>query len=168
MLLTKQNGLLLILLTLIYTLGFSQSNNQGSISGSLESNGNFFQEDSLIEAFNTPQYDHQLFGSEVWLDLKYSNFGFDVGVRLDFFNNSNLRQPNESYTDQGLGKWYVNKKVNKLGITAGYIYDQIGSGIIFRSYEQRPLLIDNALQGLKLTYDLTPDWKIKVLAYCSG
>ena len=163
MLFKKQNGVLTILLIFIYSLGFSQSNNQGSFSGSLESNGNFFQEDSLIEAFNTPQYDHQLFGSEVWLDLKYSNYGFDVGMRLDFFNNSNLRQPNESYTDQGLGRWYVNKKVNKLGITAGYIYDQIGSGIIFRAYEQRPLLIDNALVGLKLTYDLTPEWKVKVL-----
>ena len=162
MLLTKQNGLLLILFTCIYTLSFSQSN-KGTFSGSLESNGNFFQEDSLIEAFNTPQYDHQLFGSEVWLDLKYSNFGFDFGVRFDFFNNSNLRQPNESYTDQGIGRWYVNKKVNKLGISAGFIYDQIGSGIIFRAYEQRPLLIDNALEGLKLTYDLTPDWKVKVL-----
>lgn len=163
MLLTKRNGLLLILFTLIYTLGLSQSNNQGTFSGSLESNGNFFQEDSLIEAFNTPQYDRQLFGSEVWLDLKYSNFGFDFGVRFDFFNNSNLLQPNESYTDQGIGRWYVNKKVNKLGITAGYIYDQIGSGIIFRAFEERPLLIDNALEGLKLTYDITPDWKVKVL-----
>ncbi|MFK7776263.1 MAG: DUF6029 family protein [Saprospiraceae bacterium] len=163
MLLTKQNGLLLILFTCIYTLGFSQSNNQGSFSGSLETNANFFQEDSLIEAFNTPQYDHQLFGSEVWLDLKYSNFGFDIGARFDFFNNSNLLQPNESYTDQGVGRWYIHKKVNKLDITAGYIYDQIGSGIIFRAFEERPLLIDNALVGLKLTYDLTPDWKVKVL-----
>lgn len=163
MLLNKQNGLLIILFTLIYTLGFSQSNNKGTFSGSLESNGNFFHEDSLIEAFNTPQYDRQLFGSEVWLDLKYSNYGFDFGVRFDFFNNSNLLQPNESYTDQGIGRWYVNKQINKLGVSAGFIYDQIGSGIIFRAFEQRPLLIDNALEGLKLTYDLTPDWKVKVL-----
>ena len=85
MLPTKQNGLLLILLTLIYTLGFSQSNNQGSLSGSLESNGNFFQEDSLIEAFNTPQYDHQLYGAESWLNLNYSGYGFDVGVRNSFW-----------------------------------------------------------------------------------
>lgn len=159
--LTKQNQLLLIFFIFIYTLGFSQSNNRGSFSGSLEANGNFFQQDSSIQAFGTPQYDHQLFGAETWLDLKYSNFGFDLGVRFDLFNNSNLLQPNESYTEQGIGRWYVRKKVNKLGISAGYIYDQIGSGIIFRAYEERPLLIDNALVGLRLTYDLTPDWKIK-------
>ena len=161
MLLIKQNGLLLVFLTFIYTLSFSQDNNQGSFSGSLEANGNFFQEDEAIQATGTPQYDHQLFGAETWMDLRYSNFGFDVGVRFDLFNNSNLLNPQSSYSDQGIGRWFVKKQVNKLGITAGYIYDQIGSGIIFSAFEQRPLLIDNALMGLKLTYDLTPDWQIK-------
>lgn len=160
MLLLKQNGLILVFLTIIYSIGFSQ-NNQGSFSGSLESSGNFFIEDSTIQAAGTPQYDHQLFGAETWLDLKYSNFGFDIGVRFDLFNNSNLLNPQDSYTAQGIGRWYIRKQVNKLGIDAGYIYDQIGSGIIFRAFEQRPLLIDNALVGIKLTYDLTPDWKVK-------
>lgn len=161
MLLSKQNGLLFLFLFFFYVSGVSQNKNQGSFSGSLEANGNFFLEDSTIQAFGTPQYDHQLFGAETWLNLKYSNFGFDIGVRFDLFNNSNLLNPQDSYTEQGIGWWNVNKKVNKLGITAGYIYDQIGSGIIFRSFEQRPLLIDNALVGVKLTYDLTPDWQVK-------
>lgn len=161
MLLTKRNGLLLILCTFIYTLGFSQGNNQGALSGSLESNGNFFLEDEAIQAAGTPQYDHQLFGAETWLDLKYSNFGFDLGLRFDLFNNSNLLNPQDSYSEQGIGRWYIKKKVNKLGISVGHLYDQIGSGIIFRAYEQRPLLIDNALMGVRLTYDLTPDWQIK-------
>jgi len=159
--LIKQNGLLLVFLTFIYTLGFAQGNNQGSFSGSLEANGNFFQEDEAIQAAGTPQYDHQLFGADTWLDLKYSNFGFDLGLRFDLFNNSNLLNPQDSYNDQGIGTWYIKKQVNKLGITAGYIYDQIGSGIIFSAFEQRPLLIDNALMGLRLTYDLTPDWQLK-------
>ncbi len=161
MLLIKQSGLFIVFLTMIYSIGFSQNNNQGSFSGSLESSGNFFIEDSTIQATGTPQYDHQLFGAETWLDLKYSNFGFDLGVRFDLFNNSNLLNPQDSYTAQGIGRWYIRKQVNKLGIDAGYIYDQIGSGIIFRAFEQRPLLIDNALVGIKLTYDLTPDWKVK-------
>jgi len=45
----------------------------------------------------------------------------------------------------------------------GYIYDQIGSGIIFRAYEERPILIDNALYGVRLGYDLSEDWQIKVM-----
>ena len=142
---------------------FSYAQGEGSkLTGSLEANGNFFMEDTLIGATNTPQYDHQLFGAETWLQLNYSNWGFDVGVRFDLFNNSNLLNPQGSYTAQGIGRWYISKTIHKLGISVGYLYDQIGSGIIFRAFEQRPLLIDNALYGLRLTYDFNEDWRIKV------
>ena len=142
-------------------VGFAQG--EGSkLTGSLEANGNFFMEDTLIGATNTPQYDHQLFGADTWLQLNYSNWGFDVGVRFDLFNNSNLLNPQGSYTAQGIGRWYIKKTIHKLGISVGYLYDQIGSGIIFRAYEQRPLLIDNALYGVRLTYDFNDDWRIKV------
>ncbi|MEO1627599.1 MAG: DUF6029 family protein, partial [Bacteroidota bacterium] len=131
------------------------------LSGNLELNGNFFQTDSTIGAFNTPQYDRQLYSADAWLQLNYSYKGFDVGLRFDLFNNSNLLNPQGSYNDQGIGRWYIKKQVNKLGISVGYLYDQVGSGIIFRAYEQRPLLIDNALFGARLTYDILPDWQIK-------
>lgn len=131
------------------------------ISGSLQANANIFIRDSLIGAANIPQYERQFFGGESWMALNYSHYGFDVGVRYDLFNNSNLLNPTDSYTDQGIGMWYVSKTINKLGITAGYIYDQIGSGMIFRSWEDRPLLIDNALKGLRLEYQITDDIWIK-------
>ncbi len=139
----------------------AQQGNAGRLSGNLETNANFFQRDTLIGANNTPQYDRQLFGAEAWMQLNYSNWGFDIGLRFDLFNNSNLLDPANSYSDQGLGRWYIKKKINKLGISVGYLYDQIGSGIIFRAYEQRPLLIDNALYGIRTTYDFNDNWKIK-------
>lgn len=132
------------------------------IAGSLETNGSFFMRDSLIGAANTPQYDRQLFGANAWLNLSYSNWGFDFGMRFDVFNNSNLLNPTGSYSDQGIGMWFARRKINKLDIWAGYIYDQIGSGVIFRAFEERPLLIDNALVGLRLRYELTPNWNVKV------
>lgn len=137
------------------------SSNGGQISGSLQTNANFFIRDSLIGAANTPQYDRQLYGAEAWLNLNYNNWGFDFGLRFDAFNNSNLLNPTDSYSGQGIGMWFIKKQVDKLGITAGYIYDQIGSGIIFRAFEERPLLIDNALIGLRLDYSLGENWKIK-------
>ena len=139
----------------------AQAQDGATIRGNLEANGNFFIRDSIIGATNTPQYDNQLFGADVWMNLSYSYKGFDVGLRFDMFNNSNLLNPTGSYTAQGIGRWYAKKKFNKLGVSAGYLYDQIGSGIIFRAYEQRPLLIDQALYGLRLTYDIAPEWQIK-------
>lgn len=156
--------LLYLLFLGIASLSTAQTDDSsiGQISGNLQANGNFFQRDSLIGAANTPQYDRQLFGADAWLNLSYSNWGFDFGLRFDLFNNSNLLNPTGSYSDQGIGNWFIRTKIQKLGITAGFIYDQIGSGIIFRAYEERPLLIDNALFGVRLTYDLSPDWQVKV------
>ena len=145
-----------------WQFSYAQIENRGRFSGSLEANGNFFQRDERIGTPSTPQYDHQLYGADAWLQLNYSNFGFDLGLRFDLFNNSILLNPTDSYTAQGIGRWYISKKIDKLSISVGYLYDQIGSGIIFRAFEQRPLLIDNALYGLRAGYDLTDDWKVKV------
>ena len=131
------------------------------ITGSLQTNANFFVTDSAIGATGTPQYDYQKFGSETWLNMNFSHQGFDGTVRFDMFNNSNLVNPTESFNGVGIGRWYIQKKIKNLTVAGGYIYDQIGSGIIFRAYEERALAIDNALYGLKLTYDINDNWKVR-------
>ncbi len=156
----KYQRLLFLLVLIIFSFS-SHAQDQLRISGGIETNASFFIRDSVIGADNLPQYDHQFYGAETWLNLLGNYSGFEVGVRFDMFNNSNLLDPNGSYTDQGIGNWYVKKKFNKLGIQAGYIYDQIGSGIIYRAYEQRPLLIDNALIGIKFDYQLADNWQVK-------
>jgi Family of unknown function (DUF6029) len=131
------------------------------ISGNVQTNANFFMTDSAIGAFGTPQYDYQKFGGETWLNLNFSNQGFEGNVRFDMFNNSNLINPTQSYNGIGIGRWFVQKKIKKLTLAGGYIYDQIGSGIIFRAYEERALAIDNALYGIKLGYQLSENWSVR-------
>lgn len=136
---------------------------QGSITGSLQTTTKWFMRDSLIDATGTPQYDNQLVGSFGWLTTNYTNreWNLDAGLRLDYFHNSDLQNPTESFSGAGIGRWYIKKRINELTITGGYIYDQIGNGIIFRSYEARPLAIDNALFGVQVQYDFNDNWFIK-------
>lgn len=136
---------------------------QGSITGSLETTTKWFMRDSLIDATGTPQYDNQLVGSYGWLTTNYTNreWDLDAGLRLDIFHNSDLQNPTESFSGAGIGRWYIKKRIKELTITGGYIYDQIGNGIIFRSYEARPLAIDNALFGVQVQYDFNENWFIK-------
>jgi len=156
----KRIFLLPLCLLVLLPLSNAQSDG-GRLFGNLEMNSNFYMRDSAIGADNTPQYDNQLFGADAWLTLNYSNWGFDFGLRFDMFHNSALLNPTDSYNDQGIGRWFIHRKIDDLSITAGYIYDQIGSGVIFRAYEERPLLIDNALLGIRLGYDLNQDWSIR-------
>ena len=43
----------------------------------------------------------------------------------------------------------------------GYLYDQVGSGIIYRAYEQRPLFIDNSLLGASLKYKFNDQFSLR-------
>ncbi len=147
-----------------FSLILRAQDNTISVSGSLESNVNFYLRDPKIGAANTPQYEHQQLGTDTWLTLRAQVAGFDLGIRYDLFANSALLNPQNSYTDQGIGRWYAGKKIGKLSIMGGHLYDQFGSGIIFKAYEERPLLIDNALVGLRLAYEISPNWTIKGIA----
>ena len=143
---------------------FGNAQNKGVLSGGLESNFSYFMRDSLIGASDIPQYDNLMYGAESWLNLKFDYETWEFGVRFDMFNNSNLKNPNSTYSDNGIGNFYVKKQIDKLEISGGYLYDQIGSGAIFRAYEERPLFIDNALLGVRLKYQLSDKLNIKAFS----
>ena len=134
---------------------------QGTFSGDLMMNMNFFQRDTNIRASGNPLYDNYLSGSEGWLGLRYSIKGFTFSLRADAFNNSNLKNTSAGSTDFGIGAWSISKEMKDLSLTVGTIYDQIGSGILFRAYEDRGLLIDNGLLGIELKYKLTNNISLK-------
>lgn len=134
---------------------------QGTFSGDLMMNLNFFHKDTNIKASDNPLYDNALSGSDGWLTMRYAINGFTFFARADAFNNSNLKNPLADNTDFGLGAWSITKEMEDLTISVGTIYDQIGSGILFRAYEDRGLLIDNALVGISLKYKLTDNISLK-------
>ncbi|MBS1613730.1 MAG: hypothetical protein JST49_12995 [Bacteroidetes bacterium] len=161
---TRVAGYGLVLL-LIFS-SYSASAQWGYFSGSYQNNVNFFIRDKKIGAYNLPHYDNLKVGTDNWLNLNYTNekYQLDIGVRMDFFYNSILRVPTTPYTGVGLGNFFIRKKIKDLTITAGYLYDQIGTGIIFRSYEERALGIDNAILGARLEYDVKGMLKLKAFA----
>ena len=152
--------LLYVFIALLFCLS-AKAQDKSKITGNLQSNVNFFVTDSAIGAFGTPQYDNEKYGTENWLNLNYSNWGFDASVRFDMFGNSNLINPTQSYSAQGIGRWYIRKKIDKFDFAGGYIYDQIGTGLIFRAYEERSLAIDNALKGVRVGYQINDNWSVR-------
>jgi hypothetical protein len=161
---TRVAGYGLVLLLILSS--YSASAQWGYFSGSYQNNVNFFIRDKKIGAYNLPHYDNLKVGTDNWLNLNYTNekYQLDIGVRMDFFYNSILRVPTTPYTGVGLGNFFIRKKIKDLTITAGYLYDQIGTGIIFRSYEERALGIDNAILGARLEYDVKGMLKLKAFA----
>lgn len=136
---------------------------QGYFSGDLELRNDFYVRDTSINATGA-QYDNLKSSMDSWMSSNYRNekWGLEVGLRMDFFINSRLHAPNDDpFTKVKLGNFYIKKKIEKLTVTGGHFYDQFGSGIAFRSYENRFLGIDNSIFGIHAKYDLTKNIAIK-------
>lgn len=152
------------LLSVAAMLAFSSSFAQGTLSGDIMTNVNFFQNDEKIIEPNNSLYEKYKSGGEGWLSLRYNQNGFTGFLRVDAFQNSNLKYLTRPMTTFGIGAFSLSKDIGDLSVTAGYIYDQVGSGILFRSYEDRGLLIDNALVGVSLKYKVNDHLLVKGFA----
>lgn len=154
------NKFLLVLCFL--TSGFYASGqDKGVFSGNFQSNFSVFVLDSSIGAYESPQYTSQISSAEAWLFTNYQLKGFNVSARYDLFNNSNLLNPTGTFSGHGLGFWQIKKSIDKLTLTAGSFYDQFGSGIVFRAYENRLIGIDYAVEGIHAKYQFNDDFFVK-------
>lgn len=155
-------------LLLILSIVFVQTSlwAQGYFSGDLELRNDYYVRDTSIRASGVPQYDKLKSSLDSWLSSNYRNekWGLDVGLRLDFFINSRLHDPNTAFTKVKLGNLFIRKRIGKLTVQGGHFYDQFGSGLAFRAYEDRFLGIDNSIFGVHLKYDLTPNIQLKGFA----
>lgn len=136
---------------------------KGVFSGNLLMNNQYYMRDNKIGA-NTKVYQTASNSVDAWLLLNYRIKGYQFSVRYDLFNNTPLLNPQDAYSNHGIGFWQVQKKVDELDITVGSFYDQFGSGVLFRAYDQKGIGVDYAVQGLRLMYDLHPNWRIKAFS----
>lgn len=150
-------------LCLLLVIISKAQNEKGTFSGNFQSSFNVFVVDTNIGVTEktSPQYGTQKSSAEAFLFLNYKIYDFNLAARFDLFNNSNLLNPTGSFSGQGLGFWQISKDIEKLNLTAGYFYEQFGSGIVFRSYEDRLIGIDYAIQGVRAIYTFTDNLKVK-------
>jgi hypothetical protein len=76
---------------------------------------------------------------------------FKAGARFEYYNPPILGiDPN--FNGSGIPYRFINFTDDKFDITIGNFYDQFGSGIIFRTYENQDLGYDNAMDGVRIKY----------------
>ena len=105
----------------------------------------FPQEDNKI---GTGTYKDQ-FMTNTYLNLSLHNKYVQAGVRFEYIDHP-LPGFEPDFKGWGLPNFYVKGSYKWAELTLGDFYDQFGSGLIFRSYEERSLGIDNSLRGGRL------------------
>lgn len=130
--------------------GISTAQN-GTFSGGFESNTQWYQDDDGLN-ITAPQ--DQL-RSNNYFKLNYSYGKFTVGAQYEMYQPSPLLGYFPGYDDNGIATFFANFKHKSLDITAGNFYDQFGSGLIYRSWEDHTLGVDNSIRGVRVNYQFT-------------
>lgn len=150
----------LIFFTIAVNLYGQDEQNPWHIDGLWTGQFNAAVKDEKIGASNTPFYETHKWGGQSWLNLSTYNRNWRIGARLDGYQNSILKNPEDSHTAYGVGYFNVRYASSDFSIEAGHFYDQIGQGLIMRSYRDLSLLIDNSIFGLKTKWYLPGDQSI--------
>lgn len=122
--------------------------NKLKLFGSFESNAQWYTNDVNRKI----QHDTVPLRSNNYLALN-ANYGrFTVGTQIESYVNEALLNFNPLYRKTDFGTYFANYKSNKLEVTLGHFYEQFGSGLALRSWEDRALGINNAIRGVRVNY----------------
>lgn len=135
------------------TLSFSQNIQQvlqgGEIHGNFQMDAQYYNPDSAIGAPDTPEK----ILMNGFSNFIYTNQNFSAGIRYESYLNALQGFP-PGYRGSGFPYRYASFTNENISVTVGSFYEQFGSGMIFRSYEERGLGYDNALEGIRLKYQI--------------
>jgi len=122
-----------------------RAQDRGTVTGSVESNSIYYLDDSVI---GTPEHP---WGSNNYLKLDYALGGFTAGLQAEYYPQALAGYPAE-LKGAGLTGLYAAWNGDWLEATAGSFFEQLGSGLLLRTWEDRELGLNNALMGGRLAF----------------
>ena len=143
----------------------ASAQNKGYVSASLESTNHVYVNDKGNDFFkeNLPQLDEgDFYASNDYIKVDYYNGRLSAGTQLESYLPRLVGYP-ENLNHLTLSNLYVSWTDKSYSVTAGTFYDQFGSGLLFRSWEDRTLGLNNAIVGARATYKFKEYVSVKVL-----
>lgn len=131
----------------------------GKIFGGFESNAQWYLNDSERDI----AHPEDPLRSNSYLLVNYNYKAFTAGIQAEAYEQQALLNYNPGYDGVDIGTWFLDYKTDKLQLTAGYFYEQFGSGIILRAWEDRALGINTALRGGRITWTQSDNLKFTAL-----
>lgn len=143
---------------LFSTLAFSQ------LRVGIESNSQYYIDDNQIK-LDKWEADHR-FRSNNYIKVDYRVRDFEFGIQGEAYAPKPLLNYNPQLKEYHIGNIFARYNNVKRGIdlTAGHFYEQFGSGLALRFWEDRALGINNALFGGRVKWNLRDIFQLKILA----
>lgn len=120
---------------------------KGVVTGNIRAEAAYYLTDTLIGANEVPER----FGTNIYGNINYRYGNFSAGMRYEAYMPP-LVGFDSHYEGNGIANRFLNYSDKKFQVTLGNFYEQFGAGSILRSYEDKYLGIDNALDGFRLVF----------------
>ncbi len=133
-------------------------NNLGEVHGNFQSNVQYYVPDSTIGAEPVPE--KVLMNG--FANIIYIKGKFTAGIRYESYLNRLQGYP-AGFKGTGIPYRFATYKSDELEVTVGSFYEQFGNGLTLRTYEERNLGLDNALDGIRVKYTLVKGVYLKGL-----
>lgn len=138
----------------------------GHLSGSFETNSIYYVKDKKTGA-KVPK-NH--YGSNNFLKVDYQRGRLSAGIQLEYYPHPLVGTPAENFESllEGFG-WgnlagkYVAWTDRNYSVTVGDFYEQFGSGLVLRAWEDRTLGFNNSIVGGRVTFNIKDIVSGKVL-----
>ena len=137
---------------------YAQNERSMTLHGAVQSDILFPQSDDAIGAEKDDDVQ-----TNTYLDLQLQSQRVDAGLRVEYLEHP-LPGFEHDFNGWGVPHFWVKARLGCAELTAGTFYEQFGSGLILRTYEERSLGIDNSLLGGRLTLKPTNGVTVKVLS----
>ncbi len=132
------------------TFGFiisGMAQDRGAVHGNFSMDAQYYRPDSAISAVvPDEQMALQGFGNII-----YTLGKLETGIRFETYVPAFVGYPaGAPWTGTGLGYRYAKYNGDQIEITVGNFYEQFGSGMVLRAWEDRGLGVDYALDGIRV------------------
>lgn len=122
----------------------------GQLRGGVQIEVRSYRADSAIGAPAVPEH----IGLNAYIPISYQVGALTVNLRYEAYLPP-LQGYDIRYSGTGISFRSVDYRDEHFQLTVGGFYEQFGSGMVLRTYEERLLGIDNALEGVRLRWSST-------------
>ncbi|MEJ6795229.1 MAG: DUF6029 family protein [Flavobacteriales bacterium] len=133
-----------------------EQNDELQISGNFQVLAQSYNEDSLIRA-DVPD---ELMTLNSFANIIARKGNFQAGLRYESYLPSQLGYPT-NFKGSGIGYRFASFKDDGIAITVGNFYEQFGNGLTLRSFEDRNLGLENALDGVRVVIEPIKGFTVK-------
>lgn len=122
----------------------------GKVTGNIQVDAQIYSEDDKL-GITDSTLNYKKFGMNGFANVLYTNGDFKAGMRFEGYLNPMLGF-DPRYEGVGVPYWFAGYKVGSLEVTAGHFYEQFGSGLVLRSWEEWTLGYDNNIYGFNAKF----------------